>query len=176
MTPDPRDPSDPYEPRTLRIDDPCNPRTDDLQRLIDGELKKLPTPRAPATLMPRVLAAVGPTLKPGPWYARPWLEWPRALQVVSAGALVALGVGLAMLAAFIQAAPRPGSPVGAVAARIRSVAEIAAQAAALVRVFSDVVVQPAAWALLILGVSLSLACAALWSALERGAMGGASQQ
>ena len=43
----------------------------DLETLVDCKLKALPTPRAPHTLLPRVLAAVQEwTLRP--WYTRAW--------------------------------------------------------------------------------------------------------
>ena len=61
----------------------------DLERLIDRELHTLPAPRAPRTLLPRVMAAVDATAR-RPWYARTWYEWPIAGQLVSA--LVLLGV------------------------------------------------------------------------------------
>jgi hypothetical protein len=61
----------------------------DLERLIDRELHALPPPRAPRTLLPRVMAAAGAAAH-RPWYARTWFEWPLAGQLVSA--LVLLGV------------------------------------------------------------------------------------
>ena len=61
----------------------------DLERLVDRELHALPAPRAPRTLLPRVMAAVDIAAH-RPWYARPWFEWPVAWQLVSA--LVLLGV------------------------------------------------------------------------------------
>jgi hypothetical protein len=61
----------------------------ELERLIDRELHALPPPRAPRTLLPRVMAAVDAAAK-RPWYERTWLEWPIAWQMVSA--LVLLGV------------------------------------------------------------------------------------
>ena len=130
---------------------------DDLQDVIDRELRDLPAPRAPQTLLPRVLAAtVG--RKPAPWYARPWLEWPRVWQVASATVLVATGVGLAML---MEAALRVPAIV---------------DAATLMRVLWHLLVEPVAAWLLVGAVCLSLACAVIWSALERGASGGTSHQ
>ena len=51
----------------------------DLERLVDRELKRLPQPRAPRSLLPRVMAAVAEP-RPLKWYSRPWLAWPWALQ------------------------------------------------------------------------------------------------
>src|SRR5262245_31066695 len=61
----------------------------DLEKLLDRDLKALPQPRAPRTLMARVLeaAARAPHV---PWYARPWRAWPLEGQI--AAALVILGV------------------------------------------------------------------------------------
>ena len=43
--------------------------------LVDRELRQLPSPRAPHTLLPRVLAAVEQWTR-RPWYARAWFTWP----------------------------------------------------------------------------------------------------
>ena len=63
---------------------------DDLERRVTEELRRLPAPLAPATLLPRVLAAVDAWAN-RPWYARAWFTWPLAWQIVSVAA-VALGV------------------------------------------------------------------------------------
>ncbi len=61
----------------------------DLESLIDRELRRLPEPRAPRSLLPRVMAAVAEARRP--WYARAWRTWPIGLQIASAlGGLVAL--------------------------------------------------------------------------------------
>src|SRR5580765_1932286 len=69
---------------------------DDLDRLVDRELRELPTPRAPRTLLPRVLAAVE-HLTRRPWYARAWLTWPLGWQIVSLVALATIVAGGAVL-------------------------------------------------------------------------------
>ena len=61
----------------------------DLERQIDRELRALPGPRAPRTLLPRIMAAVEETAR-RPWYTRAWLQWPMAWQLASA--LVLIGV------------------------------------------------------------------------------------
>ena len=43
---------------------------DELASLIDRELRDLPGPRAPRSLLPRVLEAVAEARRP--WYARAW--------------------------------------------------------------------------------------------------------
>lgn len=62
----------------------------ELERLVDEALRRLPPRRAPATLAPRVLAAIA-ARQHVPWYRQPWSQWPRALQTaffVFAAALV----------------------------------------------------------------------------------------
>jgi hypothetical protein len=76
----------------------------DLERLIDRELRSLPTPRAPRTLLPAVMAAANEAAN-RPWYSRTWLQWPVGWQLASA--VVLLGVVAA------------GSVVPAAAARRR---------------------------------------------------------
>jgi hypothetical protein len=150
---------------------------DDLQQLIDAALKQLPTPPAPGTLLPRVLAATVHR-KPAPWYARPWLTWPRGWQIACVVVFVAIGAGLSILLPSVQHAAGIISSrlAGSAPGRIAAVAAIVEQGATLVRVFWQVLLEPVAFYLLILAVSLSLACAAIWTALDRVALGGASQQ
>ena len=60
---------------------------DDLRAIVDRELRQLPTPRAPETLLPRVLAAVDAwTWRP--WYMRAWFAWPAAWRAASVALLV----------------------------------------------------------------------------------------
>jgi hypothetical protein len=62
----------------------------DLDRRLDRELNELPRPRAPLTLLPRVLAA---TAMRAPAPATGWLTWPRSWQAASIAALAALVAG-----------------------------------------------------------------------------------
>jgi hypothetical protein len=59
---------------------------DDLERRVHDELRRLPAPRAPQTLLPRVLAAVE-AWATRPWYARAWFTWPLGWQIASVAAL-----------------------------------------------------------------------------------------
>ncbi len=169
---------------------------DELQQRIDQELKALPAPRAPETLLPRVLAATV-RRKPAPWYARPWLAWPLRWQVASVVVLLALGAGLSMLLfepsvrvglpsqstvgpaphSTVSPAPRPTVAVtDRIVRPLAAVTTTLEQASALVRACWKAVIAPFASWLLVAALSLSLACGALWSALERQALGGASRQ
>jgi hypothetical protein len=116
--------------------------------------------------------------QPDRWYARPWLTWPHAWQAVSIAVLVAIGTGLAVVwsalpQATLSAAPRAAAGAGG---RIGAVIASMTEAATIARVLWQVAVEPVAFFLLILAVLLSLACAALWTALDRLALGGASQR
>ncbi|HUF24424.1 MAG TPA: hypothetical protein VMN81_09875 [Vicinamibacterales bacterium] len=133
----------------------------DLDRRLDRELRALPRPRAPLTLVPRVMAAAArQAAAPAP-APTGWSTWPRSWQTAALAALVAVCAGIAWL---LTAPPAP----------VAEMARTAGETAALMRVLWDVLLQPAAPYLLVLGVAFALACAAAWAALDV-ALGGASQ-
>lgn len=68
----------------------------DLEQRVDRELRRLPAPRAPHTLLPRVLAAVEAWVN-RPWYTRAWFTWPLGWQVASVALLVLTVAGVWML-------------------------------------------------------------------------------
>jgi hypothetical protein len=68
----------------------------DLEAHVGRELRRLPAPAAPHTLLPRVLAAVEAWAR-RPWYTRAWFTWPIGWQVASILALVIAAAGLWML-------------------------------------------------------------------------------
>jgi hypothetical protein len=146
----------------------------DLERLVDAELKRLPAPRAPRTLLPRVLAAVDAQqqhAKP----ARGWAFWPRAWQFAGGVVMAAVLVGiwrLATVAGPFISELLPAVGLGRAAALTRG----ADDAATVVRVLWEVLLQPVATYVSILAISLALACALFWTAVERLAPGGASQR
>lgn len=69
-------------------------RPADLEGLVQRELDRLRAPQAPATLLPRVMAAVHAWAR-RPWFRRAWFTWPRAWQ---AAAVAALMLGAASVA------------------------------------------------------------------------------
>ena len=148
-------------------------RDDQLERALDRSLAKLPAPRAPRTLLPRVMAAVAaPT---GPWYARPWLSWHPAWQTVSLMVVLA-GVSLAWMAwsrpdAMFATVSSLGPP--AVASWASTAATRVNQISAVVSLLWDVVLGPIAIFVLALAVFVAVACAAAWTAVSRVALGGA---
>ena len=82
------------------------PDNDELAAFVDRELRRLPTPRAPETLLPRVLAAADAWAR-RPWYTRAWFAWPAGWRAASVAALALLVFGLWRL---------PPAPKSAVAA------------------------------------------------------------
>jgi len=125
---------------------------------LDRALRELPAPRAPRTLLPRVLAATvqNPAARP-----TGWLTWPVAWQAASIAAVL---LAVAGVWTFAAAPPQ----------QVAEAAGTAGEVATLLRVFWDVMFQPVATYIFILGISLALACALAWAALEA-ALGGASR-
>jgi hypothetical protein len=74
----------------------------DLETRVASDLRRLPSPRAPRTLLPRVLAAVQ-AWSMRPWYSREWFTWPLGWQVGSIGLLMAMLGGSAIALPVVQA-------------------------------------------------------------------------
>jgi hypothetical protein len=148
----------------------------ELERLMHRALRALPEPRAPRTLLPRVLAAVAAEAS-RPWYGRAWASWPLHWQLVSAAVAImvmaaATVVGPGMAAGMLEFAARTSLPlstqltvaisgIGAIWEAAQIVWEIVAPAARVV----------ALWLLV-----MSAACVAFGTALDRViALGGAAE-
>jgi hypothetical protein len=63
---------------------------------VHHELRRLPSPLAPDTLLPRVLAAMDAWAR-RPWYTRAWFTWPLGWQIASIVVLALFAIGLWML-------------------------------------------------------------------------------
>jgi negative regulator of sigma E activity len=135
----------------------------DLETFVDTELRRLPLPRAPLTLLPRVLAAIQQWSR-RPWYARAWFTWPLAGQIASAAALMLIVVASAILIASAQAA------VYEMAARlligVTPVAQRAEAAVNAARVVWRVLIEPLTVYAFVWVVLMCLACAAFGTALN----------
>ena len=75
-----------------------------LTEFVDAELRQLPLPRAPETLLPRVMQAVEARAR-ARWYSRAWFTWPWPWRLASIGAIAALAVALWRLPLALPAAP-----------------------------------------------------------------------
>lgn len=69
----------------------------DLEKMMERELRSLPAPRAPETLAPRVMAAIV-ARAPLPWHRRTWFEWPLGGRIASAALTVAFVAAMMTLA------------------------------------------------------------------------------
>jgi hypothetical protein len=132
----------------------------ELDDAIDRELKRLPAPRAPRTLLPRVMAAAARRHAAPP--PTGWLTWTWQRRLASAAP-----AALLLVAAYVLGTRPPAS--------VARAAEAAADAATVIRVFHDVLFQPLAVYFFGLGLLFALTCAAAWAAMEV-ALGGASQR
>jgi hypothetical protein len=130
------------------------PDNDDLAAFVDRELRRLPTPRAPQTLLPRVLAAADAWAR-RPWYTRAWFAWPAGWRVASVAAVALLVFGVWKLP------PAPASLVGAAGAT---------------RVVWDLLVAPALPYAVAFVVLMALTCAAVGFALNYVLLERAEQQ
>lgn len=84
------------------------------EKLIDRELKSLPTMKAPVGLSARIMAAVERKTRV-PWYRREWQTWPLGLQVLSVILLLAALLGTYMGCAYLL----QGAAVSSFAASIK---------------------------------------------------------
>ena len=124
----------------------------DLDDRLDRELKVLPAPRAPQTLLPRVMAATVDRDERAP-AATGWFTWPLAWRLASVTVVTMLIYGIWS----VFSAPPDG---------VSDAARTAGETATVARVVWDVLLQPVATYIFILGVSLALVSAAAWAALE----------
>ena len=140
----------------------------DLETRIDLTLRRFPAPRAPLTLLPRVLAAVQEWSQ-RPWYSRAWFTWPIGGQIVSAAALILIVIGGALLTTSAQ------TVVDRTATQLLSgVMPVAHRAEAMLnaaRVVWRAVVEPLAVYAFAVVVLMFLACVAFGSALTHVAFG-----
>jgi hypothetical protein len=120
------------------------PADDELEALVDRELRQLPAPRAPQTLLPRVMAAVA-AWNERPWYTRAWFAWPAGWRLASV-------LPLAVFAYFAWRLPPPPPQVAA--------------ATSAGRVLWGLMIAPVLPYLVIVVVLMALACVVFGLALN----------
>jgi hypothetical protein len=145
---------------------------DDLERHVHRDLARLPRPRAPRTLRPRVMEAVLPAV-----VGHPWFTWPWPLQMAAALMVVGLAAGVfwqwpVLMTALSSVVPES---VQTSAGYLTSTAETASSVVRLLQLTWAGVVAPMAKLVLLLTVMLCTACAVCLAAFSRVALGGASQ-
>ena len=139
---------------------------------VDRALKGLPAPKAPRTLLPRVMAAVDArTARTAP---RPWLDWPHAGQRASVALVAVLAIGTVQLWPSAQSAvARSATPViDSVVMQLGAVADRASLAVTVARAFFRLLVHPLSGYALLLVLVMGAACATFGAALDRIALGG----
>jgi hypothetical protein len=136
----------------------------DLEKAVDAALRRLPTPRAPETLVPRVMSAVR---RRRPWYERSWLTWPLAWQSSSALVFAVMLAGLAFaLPALDEVVGREALRLaGSWPARLSIGVSSVGAAMDAASVLWRVIVQPAAGCLIALVAVASMTCAATGAVL-----------
>ncbi|HEY7500849.1 MAG TPA: hypothetical protein VH740_20160 [Vicinamibacterales bacterium] len=145
--------------------------------IVGHALSELPSPRAPRTLLPRVMAAASAKevgrARPA---ATTSFVWPSAWQAASLAALVVLVAGLAWIwpsaRGFLES-PSAG-PIGTIWTNLVVVVRSTAAAASVVSVVWESLVRPIVPYVFVWIVLMSAACAGFGAALGRVALGGAS--
>lgn len=140
----------------------------DLEELVDKDLRQLSMPRAPHTLLPRVMTAVQAWAS-RPWYARAWFTWPLGWQAALIAALILLAGGTAVLLPGAWAAAGEGisALTGGVVSDVASIARRIEVMANTAQVVWRVLLEPFVAYLFGLVALMCLACAAFAAALNR---------
>ena len=137
----------------------------DLERLTHRELQRLPPPRAPHNLLPRVMAAVE-AWAARPWYTRAWFTWPVAWQAASVAAVALVITGAVLVGPHVQAAA--SSMLAAVQLFAGGVSDAAPveTTANGARILWRTLLEPLATYALVVVVLMFLACAVFGTALN----------
>ena len=145
---------------------------DELERLVDRALAELPTPRAPRSLGPRVLAAIVPTPRGRPWFT--W-SWPVQMAAVLVGIGIAGALAWAWPLLVAEAGVLVPDTVQASVGYFGAAAETSVAVGRVVHLTWSAVIAPIAKGVLLLTLMLCTACAVCLAALSRVALGGASR-
>jgi hypothetical protein len=137
----------------------------ELERLIDRELRKLPAPRAPHTLLARVMAAAQESAS-RQWYTRAWLTWPVGWQVASVVVLLMSFAGGAVLLPTLQEAASALTFVANVRGDVAETARDVEVATTAVRVLWQSLLAPVVPYAFGLVLLMCVACAVFGTALN----------
>jgi hypothetical protein len=148
---------------------------DELEQLIDRELRDLPSPRAPRSLVPRVMAAVAEARRP--WYARAWRTWPVGVRAASVVLCLAALAGIALSLPAVQAAvvARSAPVVGHAITDVWQLVARTVDAQRAAEIVWRVVISPVASVALLPILAMLVASLACGAALGRLAFGGTPQ-
>jgi hypothetical protein len=158
----------------MHADDPDRPA--DGADPLDHALRSLPAPRAPRTLLPRVMAAVDvQQAQPESVRGRPWFTWAPEWQALSLTAVIVLVGMAALLVPYADVAWGFGfGMLERVRPDAASGVHDAVAFATATRMLWQALFQPVLGYVVIWILLMSLACAAFGAALSV-ALGGASQ-
>ena len=145
---------------------------DNRDDVVGRALKQLPAPRAPRTLLPRVMAAVESRATRSA--QRPWVDWPLGWQLASAVVVVvfAIGVGRLWPGAESEIGRSVAPVVDSVTSAVGDLTNRTSVVVTLARVVWRAVLQPLSGYALLLVLVMGAACATFGAALNRVALGG----
>jgi hypothetical protein len=137
----------------------------DLERVTQRELQRLPAPRAPHSLLPRVMAAVE-AWAARPWYTRAWFTWPAGWQAASIAAVALVIAGAVLAGPHVQAVA--SGMLGAVQLFAGGVSDTAPveTTANGARILWRTLLEPLATYALVVIVLMFVACAVFGTALN----------
>src|SRR5262245_17295482 len=115
----------------------------DLEAIVHRQLKALPRPQAPNTLLPRVMTAIQRRLE-RPWYARALFTWPLAGQAACLVALLVVVGGVALWLPIVHdtASDLLLSPLGNETRRIATAAARISRAVNTIEVLHRTLIEP----------------------------------
>jgi hypothetical protein len=139
----------------------------DLEQIVSERLRRLPSPHAPQTLRPRVMAAVGARRRAA---VRPWFAWPLAWQAAFVAALVLSVGGGGLWLSNMATAMGWGTPswLGGPASRVVEAARDVTATTEAMRIFMGAwLSQPMVLCLVALVVVMTAACVTFGAMLGR---------
>jgi hypothetical protein len=141
---------------------------DELEALADKSLRQLALPRAPHTLVPRVMQAVHAWASK-PWYARGWFTWPAGWQAaLIAGLFLLAGASAGLLpGAWAALGDTISALTGDMTSDVSALARHLEVTASTAQIVWRVLVQPFVAYLFGLVALMCVACAAFGAALNR---------